>query len=372
MQKVLIFGSFDILHPGHIFVIKEAMNYGEVHAGFALDETIIKLKGRLPYNSLEVRMKNIEAYGVTPHAGDPVDRLRVVREVDPAIVVLGHDQHFFVDALEEYQRTSKPDLKIIRIGSFHDQLFSSSKFRKVLEDEKAGFLLIDKRSGEPSLRTVTKLRNSTGIKQIGFSGTLDPLASGLLICGISRATTLLDWFHFFPKTYEAELKLGEASDTYDSEGKVDLVSDRIPSEKEITGALAMFLGNTSQEPPMFSAKKVQGKKLYELARKGHTVERKRQTISIDSIEMMDYQYPKLGFRVTCSTGTYVRSLIHDIGQKLGVGAHMTALRRLAIGPYNVEHAIDLTANIGSEFSSNRVSPEDVRMKLNEHIWRRNA
>jgi hypothetical protein len=181
-------------------------------------------------------MKNIEQYGVIPHAGDPVDRLRVTREVDPAAILLGFDQHFFVEMLEQYQQVVKPDLKIFRTRMYYRELFSSSKFRSVLEDDRACFILIDKPTGEASLETVSRLRTHTDIKRIGFAGTLDPLASGLLICGISKATSILDWFHFFPKTYEAEMKLGSISDSYDTKGVIKIHSQNEPSRNEVLEA----------------------------------------------------------------------------------------------------------------------------------------
>lgn len=338
MNKVLIFGTFDILHPGHISLIKKAKEYGEVHAVVALDETVVAVKGRVPMHSIFERKKALENYDVIPHAGDLYDRLKVFKEVEPQTVVLGHDQVVFVDQLKNYIQNNKLATQIVVYPVFHPEIFKSSKIHRALTDPDAGFLLIDKPSGQPSLDTVTQLRKITGIKQIGFAGTLDPLASGLLICGIGNATTLLDWWHLFPKTYEAEVRLGEESDTYDRTGTMKKVSDRKPSQAEVAEALSTFQGHLEQTPPMYSAKKHEGQRLYELARKGETVERKPQSVDIFEIKLLSYAYPLVRFRVTCSTGTYVRSIAHELGEKLGVGAVLSELRRTAIGPYTVEQA----------------------------------
>lgn len=347
MERVLIFGTFDILHPGHISLIQKAKEYGEVHAVAALDETVVAVKGRVPMHSVFERKQALEKYGVIAHAGDRFDRLKVFKEVEPHTVVLGHDQIVFVDQLKNYIQKNKLGTKIVVYPVFHPEIFKSSKIHRALTDPDAGFLLIDKPSGKPSLDTVTQLRKITGIKQIGFAGTLDPLASGLLVCGIGNATTLLDWWHLFAKTYEAEVRLGEESDTYDRTGTMKKVSDRKPSNAEVVETLSQFQGHLEQTPPMYSAKKHEGKRLYTLARKGEIVDRKPQPVDIFEITLLSYAYPLVRFRVSCSTGTYVRSIAHDLGEKLGVGAVMSELRRTAIGPYTVEQthpAVGLTTD----------------------------
>ncbi len=369
MKKVLIFGTFDIIHPGHLFLIAEAKKHGEVQAVVALDETVKKVKGRDPLHGVELRMKNLESYGVTVHKGDPSDRLRVIREVMPDIIMLGYDQTRFVDILDEYIRDQRPDLIVHRVPSYHPQYFSSSKIRSVLEASKAGFLLIDKPSGEQSMASVLGLRHITGIKQIGFAGTLDPLASGLLICGIGKATTLLDWFHVLPKTYEAELLLGSVSDTYDAEGTIQKISDGVPSESDVERVVMQFQGVLMQEPPMYSAKKVEGKRLYELARKGKVIKRAPNQVIIYSLNVLAYTYPYLRFQVTCSSGTYVRSLVHDIGRELGTGALMNALRRTAIGHFYVEQAHRLDHLTKENWQQVCVSVEDLRTEVNTFVSR---
>lgn len=338
MNRVLIFGTFDILHPGHISLIQKAKEYGEVHAVVALYEMVVAIKGRVPMHSVYQRKRSLEQYGLVAHAGDMYDRLRVFREVEPQTVVLGHDQIIFVDQLKSYIEKNNLATKIIVHPAFHQELFRSSKIQHALSDPDAGFLFMDKLSGEPSLGTVTTLRRITGIKRIGFSGTLDPLASGLLVCGIGNATMLLDWWHLFPKTYEAEVLLGESSDTYDRTGTMKKISDRKPTKSEVTEGLSTFLGRLEQIPPMYSAKKHEGKRLYALARKGETVERKPHIVNIADITLLSYAYPLTRFRVTCSTGTYIRSIAHELGEKLGTGAVLSELRRIAIGPYTTEKA----------------------------------
>ncbi len=187
------------------------------------------------------------------------------------------------------------------------------------------------------------LRKVTNIKKIGHAGTLDPFATGLLIIGIGRdATKQLDEFQKLPKTYIATLRLGATSDTYDRTGKITetTVPDKIISEKDILITFQYFIGKQNQIPPMYSAKKVNGKKLYELARKGIEITRKPNKIEIFSIELLSFDYPYLKIQVHCSSGTYIRSLAHDIGQKLGVTAYCDELERTAIGKYTVVQAHD--------------------------------
>jgi len=159
---------------------------------------------------------------------------------------------------------------------------------------------------------------------------------------ISRgATKLIDSFHKYHKVYEATLYLGATSDTQDLTGNIFESEEEVkpPTEKEIRETLKNFIGEQKQIPPMFSAKKVAGKKLYELARKGIEIERKKNLINIHNLEFLDYEFPRLSIRVTCSTGTYIRTLGHDIGQILKTGAYCEELRRTEIGPFKTESAI---------------------------------
>jgi len=176
--------------------------------------------------------------------------------------------------------------------------------------------------------------------KVGHSGTLDPFATGLLIIGVGREyTKRMDEFKKLPKTYEAVIKLGATSDTQDKTGKITKKENTdIPNKKNIKNTLKTFLGVQEQTPPMFSAKKVQGKKLYELARQGVEIERKPVKIELYKIKLLKYKYPFLNIRVKCSTGTYIRTLAYDIGDKLQTGAYCEELKRTRIGKYKLRKA----------------------------------
>jgi tRNA pseudouridine55 synthase len=204
-----------------------------------------------------------------------------------------------------------------------------------------GFLLIDKPVDWTSHDVVGYLRKSLGIKKIGHAGTLDPFATGLLIVGVGRdATKRLDEFKNLPKTYVATIKLGATSDTQDSTGKIEIQETRNKqiTRGQIQNVLKKFIGKQTQIPPMHSAKKVGGKKLYELARKGIEIERAPHEIEIFDIELLAYDFPFLTINVRCSAGTYIRTLAHNIGRTLGVGAYCQELERTAIGPYTLKDA----------------------------------
>ncbi len=211
------------------------------------------------------------------------------------------------------------------------------------------FILVDKPVGWTSFDAVNfvrhQLRLATGNKKIkvGHAGTLDPFATGLLIIAAGRENTKrIDEFKVMPKTYVATIKLGAISDTFDSTGEIittmftkDFIS---PNLEKIQETLIAFVGPQLQLPPMFSAKKIDGKRLYTLARQGITIERQPNKIIIFNIQLLNYNYPDLTIEVTCSTGTYIRTLAYDIGEKLGVGAYCQELRRTSIGIYNVANA----------------------------------
>lgn len=203
------------------------------------------------------------------------------------------------------------------------------------------FLLINKPIGWTSHDVVGYLRKQfpRGTK-VGHSGTLDPFASGLLIVGVGRAATKrLDEFKNLPKTYETVLFLGATSNTQDKDGVITPTNiEKKYTREEIEKVLQKFIGPQLQTPPMYSAKKINGKKLYELAREGIEVERKPNQIEIYNIELLNYDYPRLKIRVDCSTGTYIRTLVHDIGQRLGCGAYCEELTRTRIGEYTIDNA----------------------------------
>ncbi len=209
--------------------------------------------------------------------------------------------------------------------------------------EKEGFILINKPVGTTSHDVIDKMREITKIKKIGHSGTLDPLASGLLILGIGRkATKKLNQFQKLDKEYLAKIKLGIISDTFDKEGKIKKIEyEKKPSLEEVKKVIQQFKGEIWQRPPLFSAKKVKGKKLYQLARKGIKIEPKKQKIKIYKIEIIKYNFPLLELKIHCSSGTYIRSLANDIGEKLKTGGCLESLKRTKIGNYSLENALKL-------------------------------
>jgi tRNA pseudouridine55 synthase len=209
---------------------------------------------------------------------------------------------------------------------------------------KFGFILIDKPKGMSSHDIVKQLRKVTKIKKIGHAGTLDPIATGLLILGIGRdATKKLDKFKNLDKEYIAKIKLGSLSETFDTEGKIEERKvEKIPSKGEIEEVLKEFVGKIKQVPPPFSAKKIKGKKAYELARKRLNVNLKPVEVEIKEIEILEYKWPYLKIKVRCSAGTYIRSLANDIGEKLNCGGLIEELRRTKIGNLSVERAKNIS------------------------------
>lgn len=202
-----------------------------------------------------------------------------------------------------------------------------------------GILLVDKAKGSTSFRLVSILRRITKIEKIGHSGTLDPFATGLMVMLIGREfTRQSDQFLGAEKEYEGVIQLGAATDTYDIEGEVVSRSDKIPTLNELKLVLESFQGEILQVPPMYSAKKIQGKKLYDLARSGITVERQPVKVRV-SIKLLRYEYPEVAIHVICSKGTYIRSLAQDIGQVLGTGGHLISLKRLRSGGFKLENAV---------------------------------
>lgn len=204
-----------------------------------------------------------------------------------------------------------------------------------------GLLLVDKPKGMTSHDVIDILRAKLNIRKIGHAGTLDPEATGLLLVLISKSSTKkASSFTGLDKIYEVRLTLGVKTDTADHTGKI-IADKKVEgiSVKQIEEAFIRFQGETQQVPPMVSAKKVGGKKLYVLARKGISIERQPQKIKILRLNISKIKLPHIYFKLSCSKGTYVRTLCEDIGEALGCGAHMNGLRRLGIGNYSVEDAI---------------------------------
>lgn len=202
------------------------------------------------------------------------------------------------------------------------------------------FLLVNKQSGWTSLDVVAKLRGILHIEKIGHAGTLDPFATGLLIVGVGReATKRLEEFKNLEKEYEVELRFGFTSTTYDCDGIISPQADAPPiTRAQFATALQKYIGTFAQIPPMHSARKVNGVRLHKLARQGIVVDRPPTNVTITSINIIDFSPTQARLRVVCSPGTYIRSLVHDLGQDLGVGAYATALTRTRIGKYKVTKA----------------------------------
>ena len=201
-------------------------------------------------------------------------------------------------------------------------------------------LFVDKPAGPTSSRVVEKIKRKFKVKA-GHAGTLDPLATGLLIVLTGKRTKEASLFLNMDKAYEVQVILGIETDTFDAEGKILQQSDIEVSRDELEKALEEFHGDIWQTPPSFSAKKVDGRKAYELARKGVIVELAPKKVSIYSLELKEFQFPHVTLTCEVSSGFYVRSLVHDIGEKLGIGASVTGVRRTRIGPYLIGQASSL-------------------------------
>ncbi len=191
-----------------------------------------------------------------------------------------------------------------------------------------------------SQEAVTRVKRILKIKKAGHTGTLDPMATGLLLVCINRATRLASYFSNLDKEYKALMKLGETTDTQDAYGKIISKADTFEFDRlAIEEALKSFRGGILQMPPMYSALKHEGQPLYKLARKGIEVERKPREVTIHNIDLLNIDFPYVKFHVVCSKGTYIRTLCDDIGKKLRIGAHLFELERTAIGPFRIEDSL---------------------------------
>lgn len=203
--------------------------------------------------------------------------------------------------------------------------------------------MVDKPAGWTSHDVVAKVRNSlkkqVGQKvKVGHTGTLDPLATGLMVLVVGGYTKRASEYSKLDKTYEATIKLGEVSTTGDAEGEKTLVSNKKPSKTEIEKVLKSFIGQINQTPPVYSAVKIDGKRAYKLAREGKKVELEQRKVTIYDISKISYNYPFISFMVRVSSGTYIRSLSEDIGKKLGTGAYLTGLKRTSVGKFSIGKA----------------------------------
>lgn len=206
------------------------------------------------------------------------------------------------------------------------------------------FLLINKPSGITSHDVIDRIRTITNERTVGHAGTLDPFATGLLIVGVSRSSTKrLSEFLKLDKSYRAVAYLGKTSDTHDVTGIITIKNSTIiPSEETIIQTFSNFSGTIAQIPPMHSAKKINGKKMYELARAGITIPRNPVEVTIFSLTLLSYHYPHVSFQTHVSSGTYIRTLTFDIGQQLQCGAYLNSLERTAIGAIQLTSAVTLS------------------------------
>src|ERR1035438_5067048 len=210
------------------------------------------------------------------------------------------------------------------------------------EEELDGILLIDKPRDHTSHDVVARLRGKLRMRKIGHAGTLDPMATGLLIVLVGRATRVSQFIISLDKEYEGTIELGKTTDSQDADGQT-METRPVPAltEAEVRAAMQGFLGDQYQTPPMFSAIKIGGVPLYKKARKGEDVEREPRFIRVMSWDLLRFASPNIDFRMRCTKGTYVRTLAHDLGNKLGCGAHLAALRRTATDRFNVSQALTM-------------------------------
>ena len=230
-----------------------------------------------------------------------------------------------------------------------------------------GIVIIDKPVGWTSQDVVSKLRGKLHTKRIGHGGTLDPMATGVLPVFVGRATRGVEFFEHAEKTYETVLRLGLLTDTEDTSGTVLEERSVAVTEEQLEAALAQFRGEILQIPPMYSALKVNGQKLYDLARKGKEVERQPRPITIHELELLSFDGRDAKLRVRCSKGTYIRTLCKDIGLALGCGGCMAELRRTAAGAYTEAEAVKLETLIDSEEPETYLRPVDTMFARYEAV-----
>lgn len=226
-----------------------------------------------------------------------------------------------------------------------------------------GIIIIDKPEGFTSHDVVAKLRGILKMKKIGHAGTLDPMATGVLPVCLGYATRASDYIMNGEKEYEAEVLFGVETDTQDITGKIINSFDRPPSREELLNALKSFEGEILQVPPMYSAIKMNGKKLYQLARAGEEVEREPRKITVYKTKLLRYSGDRAKIRIRCSKGTYIRTLCHDLGQKLACGGCMSSLVRTKNGPFELKDAINLNDISEESVAKWIISPENLFTKL---------
>ncbi len=227
-----------------------------------------------------------------------------------------------------------------------------------------GLLLVDKPVKLTSHDVVDRIRKASGLKRVGHTGTLDPGATGLLVLCLGKATRLSEHLTGLDKTYEGIMRLGVVTDSYDLDGKV-LEEHPVPevSVELLQQRCGKFTGEIEQVPPMVSAVKVGGERLYKLARKGEVVERKPRKVSVHEFSVLSYEAPDAHVRVCCSSGTYVRGLCHDVGQQLGCGAILASLRRTYVGRHSVNDALPVDQFISPDIVRERLFPMEDALEL---------
>ncbi len=207
-----------------------------------------------------------------------------------------------------------------------------------------GLLVIDKPTGPTSHDVVDRLRRILGVRRVGHGGTLDPDATGVLLVAVGQATRFFPYLSKEDKVYEGVIRLGFATETYDASGRPSTEeSHDFPDREDLVEAMKRFEGTIRQTPPSYSAKKIGGKPVYKMARAHQEITLKASVVRVEWFRLGDYRPPLVVFEAKCSSGTYVRSLAHDLGQRLGCGAHLDALRRTSVGPYALADAVSLAA-----------------------------
>jgi tRNA pseudouridine55 synthase len=248
----------------------------------------------------------------------------------------------------------------------------------------SGVVVVNKPSGPTSFDVVRRVKGLFKAKRVGHTGTLDPTATGVLPICVGEATKVAGFIADGEKEYEATVRFGQITDTQDAAGRV-LETRPVEglTEDRVREALRSFVGLIEQTPPMYSARKIEGKRLYELARAGEEVEREPRTVNVDEARLTFFQPPDCGIFVRCSKGTYLRTLAHDLGALLGPGAHLRELRRVRVGPFGIDESVGLdelmaTAKLGRDELARHLKPLDraleglAELRLDPHLSRRVA
>jgi len=226
-------------------------------------------------------------------------------------------------------------------------------------------ICLNKPSGMSSQEAVTNVKRILGIKKAGHAGTLDPMAEGVLLVCTGESTKITRFLMSYEKEYLVEMKLGEETDSYDSDGDIVAVNDASGiTRDDMSRVLSSFIGLIKQVPPMYSAIKRCGVPLYKIARRGEKIDREPREVHIYSMELLEYENPRAVLRIVCSKGTYVRSIVHDLGVALGVGAHMTRLERTRVGRFHVDHSAGLSRE---ELIKNAVTMDEALYDMQEII-----